>query len=156
MGTRGPSVKKHVTPIYFMYTAGTDGQPLIHTTGPGGTTKGSGKPGDAQNAAIVPSGVTGDFAGILWSTVTDVDESRFPHLAKWHGRNTTFCRPINVIDHGSIFTDQVEAADTPTAHAAAHWSANGLFTTTTTSNQVGVFTGTKDSDGYVGIDLDKT
>ena len=154
MATRGPAFKKHVTPVYFMYTAGTDGAPLIHVTSPN-AVEGTGKPGDANNAVAVPTSISGTFAGILWSTVEVHDESRSCYNPKYFGRNTTTCRPVNVIDHGSIFTDQVEAADTPTIDAPAYWSANGLFTTTATSQQVGRFTGAKDSDGYVGVEIDK-
>ena len=168
MAIKGPIERAKQTPTgkYFMYdehvvgnssvtnNRAERGAPVIHVVRTGATGAASGKWGDPNNAVAVPSGTAGVFAGALYHNVTGgFDESRQCFYPQWYGYETTTCRPLGVIEEGSFFTDKVEAADNPTVGAAAYWSANGLFTTAAGSAQVGKFTGAKDSDGFVGVDL---
>jgi len=115
---------------------------------------GTGKVGDGNNVVEVPTGTGGTPVGLLATDVVDIDLSEYPHFGRMHRDEVPLCSPVNLVTHGYVFTDRLKTGDTPSAHDPAYFTADGELTTTAGSARVGTFRGVKDSDGYVGVDVD--
>lgn len=113
----------------------------------------SGKVGDGNNVAVVPTGTNGKPLGVLATDVVDIDLSMYPHVRSFYRDEVPLCSPVNIVTHGYVYTNAVASGVTPAFGQAAHFTTDGLFTTTTTSVRVGTFRGGLDTEGYVGVDV---
>lgn len=114
---------------------------------------GTGKPGDGNNVVQVPTGTSGTPIGLLLCDVVDIDLSQYPHLGRHFKDEVPLCSPVTLLTHGYVYTNKIASGITPAQGVAAHYTANGELTTTTTSIRVGTFRGAKDADGYAGVDI---
>ena len=105
---------------------------------------------DPDASVSVPAGATGVPAGVLMNDVVNLDLTR-QHI-NWHQDEVQIGNTVALLRRGFIRTNRVDSS-TFAAGDPAHYTTSGVFTTGTTSPQVGVFVGEKDSDGYVEVEV---
>ncbi len=115
-------------------------------------TSGTGKPGDANNTAMLPLSGAGTAIGILMTDTVSLELSRQPHLARNHRDEVPVFSPVTVLSHGFCYTNMVSG--NPTPGQSAYFTVGGIVTATNTGSAViGRFRGVKDADGYIGVDV---
>lgn len=106
---------------------------------------------DPSSTVSVPTGTGGVPAGVLMNDVVNLDLTR-QHL-NYHKDVVQIGDKVALLVRGVVRTNMLKTGDTPVAGNPAHFTANGEFTTTTTSAQVGEFIGVPDADGYVEVEV---
>lgn len=119
---------------YFLNETGEAGVVVIYPTGdvqqPGLDT--------SVNTATIPTGAShGKPIGVLMNTVVDKDLTTCP-LMQSKGEVQKGSK-VEILKGGWIVTDMIDTGSSPAPGDAAHYTAGGLFTTTTTSVRVGTF-----------------
>jgi len=142
-----PDRQEHLTDLsFFMNETAERGLIVTHLTG------GSGAAMDDSNAVVqVATATNEDPAGLLLNDVVNIDLTR-QHL-NYNQDEVQIGSKVLLLRRGTVVTDQVDAS-VITVGGAAHFDANGQFTTCTASAQVGRFLSTADADGYVKIAVD--
>lgn len=115
-----------------------------------GATSGEGMD-DPDSVVALPTGPSGTPAGVLMNDVVNLNLTR-QHLNQ-HVDEVQVGNKVDLLVRGVIRTNSLKSGDTPNAGDPAHYDANGEFTTTTTSDQVGRFVSNADDDGYVEIEI---
>jgi hypothetical protein len=135
-----------------MDTTGERGGIVIHDT------SGSGVSMDDGNALVMyPTGVVSGTkpAGLLLNDVVNLDLTR-QHI-NWYRDEVQVGGKVTLLRQGQVTTDVVATGVTPSAGTVAYYDSLGKLTTTSTnSTQVGRFLSSKDSDGYVKVEINIT
>lgn len=108
---------------------------------------------DNPDATVsVPAGPSGAPAGVLMNDVVDLNLTR-QHLNQ-HKDEVQVGNKVDLIVRGVVRTNALKSGDTPSAGDPAHYTNSGEFTSSvTTSDQVGVFLGPVDDEGYVEVEV---
>jgi predicted nucleic acid-binding Zn ribbon protein len=112
--------------IVLIYPTGAVGQPGLDTD---------------VNTATVPTGTTGQPCGVLMQDVVNKDLTTCPLMQS--KMETQVGSKVEVLKGGWILTDMIHTGSSPAPGNAAHFTAGGLFTTTTSSVRVGTFESAK-------------
>jgi len=130
---------------YFMTTATTPGR-IVNFNAPGGAGM------DSPDATLaVPAGPSGNPAGVLMCEVVNYNLTR-THINEQQDQ-VQVGNKVPLLTRGVVRTNCLKSGDTPEAGEPAHYTVSGEFTTTTTSDQVGVFAGPPDAEGYVEVEV---
>jgi len=152
MALKSDRIESHTDISFFMDTTGERGGIVIHDT------SGSGVSMDDGNAVVMyPTGVVSGTkpAGLLLNDVVDLDLTR-QHI-NWYRDEVQVGGKVTLLRQGQVTTDVVATGVTPAAGTAAYYDSLGKLTTTSTnSTQVGRFLSSKDSDGYVKVEINIT
>jgi hypothetical protein len=106
---------------------------------------------DPDASLSIPGSGSGVPAGVLMNDVVDLDLTR-QHI-NWHKDEVQLGNKVDILVRGVVRTNMVKSGDTPSAGDAAYYDANGEFTTTSGSDQVGRFASELDADGYAEIEV---
>ena len=107
---------------------------------------------DNPEASVsVPASGSGVAAGVLMNDVVDLDLTR-THI-NWHQDQVQLGNKVDLIVRGVIRSNMLFTGDTPVAGDPAYYTADGEFTTTSGSDQVGRFVGPPDTEGYVEVEV---
>ncbi len=130
---------------YFMNVVAERGI-IVNLDSPGGEGM------DDPNATVsLPTGPSGNPAGLLMNDVVNLNLTR-QHLNQ-HQDEVQVGNKVDLLVRGVVRTNLVKSGDDPVAGDPAHYDANGEFTVTTTSDQVGRFVSSEDADGYVEVEI---
>ena len=114
-------------------------------------TGGSGAAMDDSSAVVrVATAMAQEPAGLLLNDVVNVDLTR-QHL-NYHKDEVQIGSKVLLLRQGTVVTAQISG--TPVVGESAHFDPNGLLVTSSqdsTSDPVGRFLSTKDSDGYAKV-----
>lgn len=130
---------------YFMNETAERGI-IVNLDSPGGEGM-----DDPDATVSVPAGASGNPAGVLMNDVVNLNLTR-QHI-NWHKDEVQVGNKVDVLLRGVVRTDQVKSGDTPSAGDPAYYDANGEFTTSTGSDQVGRFVSGLDSDSYAEVEV---
>lgn len=106
---------------------------------------------DPDSTVSIPGSGSGIPAGVLMNDVVNLDLTR-QHI-NWQKDEVQLGNKVDIIVRGVVRTDMVKSGDTPTAGDPAYYDANGEFTTTSGSDQVGRFVSELDAEGYAEIEV---
>ena len=152
MALKPTRIESYTDVSYFMDTVAERGGVVVHTT------SGSGASLDDGNAVVAyPTGVVSGTkpAGLLLNDVVNLDLTR-QHI-NWYRDEVQLGGKVTLLRQGQATTDMVASGQTPTAGTDAYYDATGKLTTVSTnSTKVGRFLSSKDSDGYVKVDINIT
>jgi hypothetical protein len=152
MALKPDRIESYTDISYFMNVVGERGGVVVHgTSGAGASTD------DAGATVAYPTGVVSGTkpAGVLLNDVVNLDLTR-QHL-NYHRDEMQLGGKVTLLRQGQVTTNMVATGVTPAAGSDAYYDGNGLFTTTSTgSTKVGRFLSSKDSDGYVKVDVNIT
>jgi hypothetical protein len=152
MALKPTRIESYTDVSYFMDTVAERGGVVVHTT------SGSGASLDDGNAVVAyPTGVVSGTkpAGLLLNDVVNLDLTR-QHI-NWYRDEVQVGGKVTLLRQGQVTTDMVASGQTPTAGIDAYYDVTGKFTTVSTnSTKVGRFLSSKDSDGYVKVDINIT
>ena len=152
MALKSDRIESHTDISFFMDTTGDRGGIVVHDT------SGSGVSMDDGNATVAyPTGVVSGTrpAGLLLNDVVNIDLTR-QHI-NWYRDEVQVGGKVTLLRQGQVTTDVVATGVVPSAGAPAYYDGNGRLTTTSTnSTQVGRFLSSKDSDGYVKVEINIT
>jgi hypothetical protein len=152
MALKPDRIEAYTDISFFMDTTGERGGIVIHDT------SGSGVSMDDGNALVMyPTGVVSGTkpAGLLLNDVVNLDLTR-QHI-NWYRDEVQVGGKVTLLRQGQVTTDVVATGVTPSAGTVAYYDALGRLTTTSTnSTQVGRFLSSKDSDGYVKVEINIT
>ncbi len=152
MALKSDRIESHTDISFFMDTTGERGGIVVHDT------SGSGVSMDDGNAVVMyPTGVVSGTkpAGLLLNDVVDLDLTR-QHI-NWYRDEVQVGGKVTLLRQGQVTTDVVATGVAPAAGTVAYYDAYGKLTTTSTnSTQVGRFLSSKDSDGYVKVEINIT
>lgn len=130
---------------FFMNEAANRGC-IVNLDAPGGEGM-----DDPDATVSLPSGASGNPAGVLMNDVVSLNLTRQPRNV--HKDEVQVGNKVDILVRGVIRTNVVKTGDTPQAGDAAYYTANGEFTTTSGSDQVGRWVSGVDSDGYSEIEV---
>ena len=130
---------------YFMNEVAERGV-IVNFDAPGGEGM-----DDPDATVSLPSGASGNPAGVLMNDVVNLNLTR-QHL-NHHVDETQVGNKVDLLRRGFIRTNMVVDGDTPSAGDPAYYDTDGLFTTSTGSDQVGVFVSNLDAEGYVEVEV---
>lgn len=151
MALKSDRVESYTDVSYFMNTTGERGGIVVHLT------SGSGVALDQAEAVVLyPTGVVSGTkpAGLLLNDVVDLDLTR-QHI-NWYRDEVQVGGKVTLLRQGQVVTNRVDGSS-PSAGTDAYYNSTGLLTTTSTnSTKVGRFLSSKDSDGYVKVDINIT
>jgi hypothetical protein len=154
MALKPDRIEAYTDISYFMNTTGERGGVVIHNT----TVSGVGAALDDANAVVLyPTGVVSGTrpAGLLLNDVVDIDLTR-QHI-NWYRDEVQKGGKVTLLRQGQVVTDMVAAGQTPGAGVDAYYDNAGKLTTVSTNSvKVGRFLSSKDSDGYVKVDINIT
>ena len=152
MALKPTRIESYTDVSYFMDTVAERGGVVVHTT------SGSGASLDDGNAVVsYPTGVVSGTkpAGLLLNDVVNLDLTR-QHI-NWYRDEVQVGGKVTLLRQGQVTTNMVATGQTPTAGTDAYYDAEGKLTTVSTnSTKVGRFLSSKDSDGYVKLDVNIT
>lgn len=152
MALKPDRIEAYTDISYFMNTTAERGGVVVHLTGGAGVSM-----DDANAVVIYPTGVNANTkpAGLLLNDVVNYDLTR-QHL-NWYRDEVQVGGKVTLLRQGQVTTNLVASSVTPTAGADAYYDATGKLTTVSTDSvKVGRFLGSKDSDGYVKVDINIT
>lgn len=152
MALKPDRIESHTDISFFMNTVGERGGVVVHGTSGAGVSM-----DDAGALVAYPTGVVSGTkpAGVLLNDVVNLDLTR-QHL-NWHKDEMQVGGKVTLLRQGQVSTNMVATGQTPSAGVDAYYDGNGLFTTVSTdSTKVGRFLSSKDSDGYVKVDINIT
>lgn len=132
---------------HFMNEVAERGKVVTYTA----SSTASGNLDDPNSTVIVPTGALGTPVGVLMNDVVSRDLT-VTHMNA-HKDEVPLGGKVTVLKIGTVSTNQLKTGDTPVAGNAAHFTTDGEFTTTTTSDKVGTFASAPDADGYVVVDV---
>lgn len=130
---------------YFMNEVAERGV-IVNLDAPGGEGM-----DDPDATVSLPSGASGAPAGVLMNDVVNLNLTR-QHL-NHHVDEVQIGNKVDILKRGFVRTNMVADGDTPGAGDAAHYTTDGEFTTTTTSDRVGTFVSELDAEGYVEVEV---
>ena len=152
MALKPHRVESYTDVSYFCDSAAERGGVVVHVT------SGSGVAMDDGNATVAyPTGVVSGTkpAGVLLNDVVSIDLTR-QHI-NWYRDEVPVGAKVTLLRQGQVTTNMVASGATPSAGVDAYYDATGLLTTVSTNSvKVGRFLGSKDSDGYVKVDINIT
>ena len=147
MALRPDRVEHYTDLSFFMNETAERGVICTHNTG------GSGAAMDDSSAVVrVATAMSQEPAGLLLNDVVNIDLTR-QHL-NYHKDEVQIGSKVLLLRQGTVVTDQISG--TPVIGESAHFDPNGLLVTSSqdsTSDPVGRFLSTKDSDGYAKVDI---
>jgi hypothetical protein len=152
MALKPDRVESFTDVSYFMNTTGDRGGVVVFSTGGVGSAM-----DDADAVVVYPSGTPSGTspAGVLLNDVVNLDLTR-QHI-NWHKDETQVGGKVTLLRRGQVTTDMLASGQSPVAGDAAYYNGEGKFTTVTTnSTKVGTFLSSKDSEGYVKVDINIT
>jgi hypothetical protein len=112
---------------------------------------------DGNAVVLYPTGVVSGTkpAGLLLNDVVNVDLTR-QHI-NWYRDEVQVGGKVTLLRQGQVVTNMLASGQTPAAGTDAYYDNAGKLTTVSTnSTKVGRFLGSKDSDGYVKVDINIT
>jgi len=152
MALKPTRIESYTDVSFFMDTTAERGGIVVHTT------SGSGASLDDGNAVVgYPTGVVSGTkpAGLLLNDVVNLDLTR-QHI-NWYRDEMQVGGKVAVLRQGQVTTNMITSGQTPSAGVDAYYDGQGLLTTVSTnSTKVGRFLSSKDSDGYVKVDINIT
>jgi hypothetical protein len=154
MALKPDRIESYTDISYFMNTVAERGGVAVHlSTGAGVSMD------DANAVVIYPTGVNAGTkpAGLLLNDVVNLDLTR-QHI-NWYKDEVQLGGKVTLLRQGQVTTDMVSSASgvNPTAGADAYYDPSGHLTTSSTDSvKIGRFLSSKDSDGYVKIDINIT
>jgi hypothetical protein len=152
MALKPDRVESYTDVSYFMDTVGERGGVVVHLT------SGAGASMDDGNAVVsYPTGVVSGTkpAGLLLNDVVNLDLTR-QHI-NWYRDEVQVGGKVTLLRQGQVVTNMLASGQTPAAGTDAYYDNAGKLTTVSTnSTKVGRFLGSKDSDGYVKVDINIT
>ena len=152
MALKPDRVESYTDVSYFMDTVGERGGIVVHLN------SGTGASMDDGNAVVTyPTGVVSGTkpAGLLLNDVVNLDLTR-QHI-NWYRDEVQVGGKVTLLRQGQVVTNMLATGQTPAAGTDAYYDAAGKLTTVSTnSTKVGRFLGSKDSDGYVKVDINIT
>ena len=151
MALKPDRIEAYTDISFFMNEVAERGGVVVHLS------SGSGVSMDDASAVVEyaasPSGTVP--AGVLLNDVVNLDLTR-QHI-NWHKDEVQIGSKVTVLRQGQVTTDMVVSEDSPAAGNNAYYGVNGLFSTSSTNSvKVGRFLSSKDSDGYVKVDINIT
>ncbi len=133
-------------------TVGTAGVGFVVTAAGSGATIGDSS--SSVGLAANPSGY--QFAGMLLHEIASIDESKFHR--NWNKEQMLIGERCTLSRKGQWYTDQISG--TPAKGNTAYLTTNGAFTPTVSATggvaatpKCGQFLGSKDANGFAGIDF---
>jgi hypothetical protein len=112
---------------------------------------------DDGNAVVAYAAVASGAkpVGVLLNDVVNLDLTR-QHI-NWYRDEVQVGGKVTLLRQGQVVTNMLATGQTPAAGTDAYYDAAGKLTTVSTnSTKVGRFLGSKDSDGYVKVDINIT
>lgn len=152
MALKPDRVESYTDISFFMNTTAERGGVVVHGTSGAGVAM-----DDADAVVLYPTGVVSGTkpAGLLLNDVVDIDLTR-QHI-NWYRDEVQKGGKVTLLRQGQVVTNMLAAGQTPTAGTDAYYDAAGKLTTVSTnSTKVGRFLSSKDSDGYVKVDINIT
>jgi hypothetical protein len=144
---------EHYTDIsFFMNVIGERGGVVVHRSAGVGASM-----DDASSLVSYPTGVVSGTkpAGLLLNDVVNLDLTR-QHI-NWHKDEVQLGGKVTLLRQGQVTTNMVVVGQSPSAGGDAYYDGEGKFTTVSTnSTKVGRFLSSKDTDGYVKVDINIT
>lgn len=112
--------------------------------------------GDAAGSCQVATNASGlRVAGLLMNDVVTYDTTRYH--GNFHRDETLQNERCNLLKKGRVTTNMLVSGQTPaagdTAYLGASGNLTGAFVNIAATPKVGEFVGSKDSDGYVTVDI---
>lgn len=154
MALKPDRVESYTDVSFFMDTVGERGGVVVHLT----STSGVGASMDDGNAVVsYPTGVVSGTkpAGLLLNDVVSLDLTR-QHI-NFYRDEVQVGGKVTLLRQGQVVTNMLASGQTPAAGTDAYYDVAGKLTTVSTnSTKVGRFLGSKDSDGYVKVDINIT
>jgi hypothetical protein len=162
MALKPDRIESHTDISHFMNETAERGVIVVHVT----TTSGVGAAmDDADSVVQLPNNVGGSGespAGLLLNDVVNLDLTR-QHI-NWHQDEMQIGGKVTVLKQGQITTNMVEAGVNPVPGAKCYFTTDGNLTSTATTGslgadvvtQVGRFLTTRDSDGYLRVEINIT
>lgn len=152
MALKPTRIESYTDVSFFMDTTAERGGVVVHST------SGSGASLDDGNAVVMyPTGVVSGTkpAGLLLNDVVNLDLTR-QHI-NWYRDEVQVGGKVTLLRQGQVTTNMVATGQAPSAGTDAYYDATGLLTTVSTNSvKVGRFLSSKDSDGYVKVDINIT
>ena len=152
MALKPDRVESFTDVSYFMNTTGDRGGVVVFSSGGVGSAM-----DDADAVVAYPTGSPSGTApaGVLLNDVVNLDLTR-QHI-NWHKDETQVGGKVTLLRRGQVTTDMLASGQVPVAGDAAYYNGEGKFTTVSTnSKKVGTFLSSKDSEGYVKVDINIT
>jgi hypothetical protein len=152
MALKADRIESFTDISYFMNTTGDRGGVVVFSTGGVGSAM-----DDADAVVRYPTtGPSGTVpAGVLLNDVVNLDLTR-QHI-NWHKDETQVGGKVSILRRGQVSTDMIVTGQTPAAGNAAYYGTDGKFTTVSTNSvKVGTFLSSKDTEGYVKVDINIT
>lgn len=107
---------------------------------------------DANAVVQKPLAVGETPAGLLLNDVVDIDLTRM-HI-NWFKDEVQKGNKVTLLRKGFVVTNMLTATAAPTVGATAYFDVAGLLTEVATGSvAVGQFLGSKDTDGYVKVEI---
>jgi hypothetical protein len=151
MALKPDRIEAYTDISFFMNEVAERGGVVVHVT------SGVGVSMDDSNAVVTyAADSTGKKpAGVLLNDVVNLDLTR-QHI-NWHKDEVQVGSKVALLRQGQVTTDMVAADANPSAGADAYFGANGVLTTASANSvKVGRFLSSKDSEGYVKVDINIT
>ena len=127
MALKPDRVESYTDVSYFMDTVGERGGIVVHLN------SGTGASMDDGNAVVTRQHIN------------------------WYRDEVQVGGKVTLLRQGQVVTNMLATGQTPAAGTDAYYDAAGKLTTVSTnSTKVGRFLGSKDSDGYVKVDINIT
>jgi len=149
MALKPDRIEAYTDISFFMDVIGERGGVVVHVSG------GSGVSMDDANATVqYAANQSGTKpAGLLLNDVVNLDLTR-QHI-NWHKDEVQVGSKVTLLRQGQVTTNQVSG--TPGVGVDAYYGASGVLTATSTNSiKVGRFLSSKDSDGYIKVDINIT
>jgi hypothetical protein len=152
MALKPDRIEDYTDISFFMNSTGERGGVVVHTDSGVGVAM-----DDADALVAYPTGTPADTvpAGLLLNDVVDYDLTR-QHI-NWHRDEVQVGGKVTLLRRGQVTTNMLATGVTPVAGDDAYYNGTGRLTTSSTdSTKVGKFLSSKDSDGYVKVDINIT
>jgi len=151
MALKPDRIESYTDISFFCNTVAERGGIVVHVTSGNGVSM-----DDAGAVVAYPTSNTGTKpAGLLLNDVVNLDLTR-QHI-NWYRDEVQVGGKVTLLRQGQVTTNMVASGQTPAAGTDAYYDAEGKLTTVSTnSTKVGRFLSSKDSDGYVKVDINIT
>ena len=130
---------------YFMNEVAERGG-IVNLDAPGGQGM-----DDPNSTVSLPTGPSGNPAGVLMNDVVDLNLTR-QHI-NWHKDEVQVGNKVDILVRGVVRTNTIKSGDTPLAGDPAYYDEDGEFTTGSGSDQVGRFSSGLDVEGYAEVEV---
>ena len=151
MALKPDRIEDYVDVSFFMNSVAERGGVAVHVTSGSGVSM-----DDASADVAYAANQSGTVpAGLLLNDVVNLDLTR-QHI-NWYRDEVQVGGKVTLLRQGQVVTNMLATGQTPAAGTDAYYDAAGKLTTVSTnSTKVGRFLGSKDSDGYVKVDINIT